>query len=95
MNYQYEIKKTCAELARVRRATRQTKWRIARIKARVAITVAIEVIRRIRSGITERLETTPEYMGGRRELAELESERAALESRAERVLRWLLEDTRL
>ena len=59
MNYHYEIKRICAERARVRRVIRRTKWRIARIKAKVAITVATEVIRQIRSSITERLETTP------------------------------------
>jgi len=81
MNYPHEIEGIRVEKARLKREIKRTRKRIARIEVEVTLAVAIEVIEQMRSAIAERLGTVAEYVDGRRELRELESERGALDAR--------------
>src|SRR5262245_21676984 len=80
MNYSHEIERIGVEIARVKSEIKKTRRQIGRIEVKVTLAVAIEVIKQMRSAIDERLETIDEYVAGRRELLELESERATLEA---------------
>jgi len=80
MNYSHEIERIGVEIARVKSEIKKTRRRIGRIEVKVTLAVAIEVIKQMRSAIAGRLETIDEYVAGRRELRELESERATLEA---------------
>jgi len=81
MNYPHEIERIRVAKARLKREIKRTRKRIARIEVEVTLAVAVEVIKQMRSAVAERLGTVAEYVDGRRELRELESERATLDAR--------------